>query len=165
MVQYWHRLTSPIPRNSSPPPIPLPDAADAEVSITGWERRVRKRFNYAEPKLNTCALCTTPSRIYRIPSHRMMRKPAPDETCVVAGLPRRRHTTVTKRRRKSRSRLLAEDSEESDGAQADEEPLAWSGVGTTDLAKVDTRRRNAVVSTSRRSLIEDVEGRQHSMLV
>ena len=46
----------PTPRNSSPPPIPLPGAvaADAEASMTGRERRVRKSINYAEPKLNTC---------------------------------------------------------------------------------------------------------------
>jgi hypothetical protein len=44
----------PTPRNSSPPPIPLPGSADAEASTTGRERRVRKSINYAEPKLNTC---------------------------------------------------------------------------------------------------------------
>jgi hypothetical protein len=44
----------PTPRNSSPPPIPLPGAADAEASMTGREWRVRKSVNYAEPKLNTC---------------------------------------------------------------------------------------------------------------
>src|ERR1700761_2519404 len=41
------------PHNSSPPPIPLP-IADAEESMIGRERLVRKNINYAEPKLNTC---------------------------------------------------------------------------------------------------------------
>jgi hypothetical protein len=73
---------------------------------------------------------------------------------------------VTERRRKSRPRLPVDDDEESDGAQADEEPLAGSRV-RTGLANVDTRRRSAgvVTTTSRRSLIEDDEGRRHSMLV
>jgi hypothetical protein len=73
---------------------------------------------------------------------------------------------VTERRRKSRPRLPVDDDEESDGAQADEEPLAGSRV-RTGMANVDTRRRSAVVvtTTSRRSLIEDDEGRRHSMLV
>jgi hypothetical protein len=72
--------------------------------------------------------------------------------------------TVTERRRKSRPRLPVDDDEESDGAQADEEPLAGSRMRTS-LANIDTRRRSAVVSASRRSLIEDDEGRRHSMLV
>ena len=72
--------------------------------------------------------------------------------------------TVTERRRKSRPRLPVDDDEESDGAQADEEPLAGSRV-RMGLANVDTRRRSAVVTASRRSLIEDDEGRRHSMLV
>jgi hypothetical protein len=73
---------------------------------------------------------------------------------------------VTERRRKSRPRLPVDDDEESDGAEADEEPLAGSRV-RTGMANVDTRRRSAVVvtTTSRRSLIEDDEGRRHSMLV
>jgi hypothetical protein len=52
----------------------------------------------------------------------------------------------TERRRKSRPRLPIDDDEESDGAQADEEPLAGSRVHT-GLANVDagTRRRSAVV--------------------
>ena len=54
-----------------------------------------------------------------------------------------------------------DDDEESDGAQADEDSLAGS-IGTA-LVSVDTgttRRRSAVVSAaSRRSLIEDDEGR------
>ena len=73
-----------------------------------------------------------------------------------------------RQRRKSRPRLPVDDDEESDGAQADEEPLAGSRV-RTGLVNVDTgltRRRSAVVSSaSRRSLIEDDEGRRHSMLV
>ena len=64
---------------------------------------------------------------------------------------------VTERRRKSRPRLL-------DGAQADEEPLAGSRV-RVGLANVDMRRRSAIVTASRRSLIEDDEGRRHSILV
>jgi hypothetical protein len=52
---------------------------------------------------------------------------------------------------------------------ADEEPLAGSGVCTagTELANVDPSmyRRSVVVSASRRSLIEDHEGCQHSVLV
>ena len=75
-----------------------------------------------------------------------------------------------RQRRKSRPRLPVDDDEESDGAQADEEPLAGSRVRNgTGLVNVDTgttRRRSAVVSSaSRRSLIEDDEGRRHSMLV
>ncbi|KAH9069341.1 hypothetical protein EDB83DRAFT_2374595 [Lactarius deliciosus] len=128
------------PRNSSPPPIPLP-AADAEGSTTGRERRVRRSINYAEPKLNT-----------------KMRKP--DPVAAPAGdIP-----MVTERRRKSRPRLPVDDDEESDGAQADEEPLAGSRV-RVGLANIDARRRSAVVAASRRSLIEDDEGRRHSMLV
>ena len=73
-----------------------------------------------------------------------------------------------RQRRKSRPRLPVDDDEESDGAQADEEPLAGSRV-RTGLVNVDTgttRRRSAVVdSASRRSLIEDDEARRHSMLV
>ena len=69
-------------------------------------------------------------------------------------------TVVTERRlgRKSQPRLPIDDDEESDGAQADEEPLAGSRVRTC-LVNVDTSttcRRSAVVSSaSRRSLIED----------
>jgi hypothetical protein len=72
--------------------------------------------------------------------------------------------TVTERRRKSRPRLPVDEDEESDGAQADEEPLAGSRV-RLGLGNVGTRRRSAVVTASRRSLIEDDEGRRHSMLV
>jgi hypothetical protein len=73
---------------------------------------------------------------------------------------------VTERRRKSRPlRLPIDEEEESDGAQADEEPLAGSRARATGMANVDTRRRSAVVSALRRSLIEDDEGRRHSMLV
>ena len=71
---------------------------------------------------------------------------------------------IAERRRKSRPRLPVDD-DESDGAQADEAPLAGSRV-RTGMANVDTRRRSAVVTTttSLRSLIED-EGRRQSMLV
>jgi hypothetical protein len=72
-------------------------------------------------------------------------------------------TTVTERRRKSRPRPPVDD-DESDGAQADDEPLAGTSV-RAGLSNVDMRRRSAVVSVSRRSFIEDDEGRRHSMLV
>jgi hypothetical protein len=68
------------------------------------------------------------------------------------------------RRRKSRPRLPIDDGEDSDGAQADDEPLAETRV-RAGLANVDMRRRSAGISASRRSLIEDDEGRRHSMLV
>ena len=72
---------------------------------------------------------------------------------------------VTERRRNSRPRLPVDDDEESDGAQAEEEPLAGSRV-RTGLVNVDTgttRRRSVVViSVSRRTLIEDDEARRHS---
>ena len=68
------------------------------------------------------------------------------------------------RRRKSRPRLPIDDEEDSDGAQADDEPLVETRV-RAGLANVDMRRRSAVISASRRSLIEDDEGRRHSMLV
>ncbi|KAH9958510.1 hypothetical protein BGW80DRAFT_1184659 [Lactifluus volemus] len=147
----------PTPRNSSPPPIPIP-TAEPEASTTSRERRVRKSINYAEPKLNT-----------------KMRKPDP------LPAPMRRESSqlplvdnprssledtpaITERRRKSRPRLPLDDDEESDGAQADDEPLPGSRV-RAGLANVDMRRRSSVVSSSRRSLIEDDEGRRHSMLV
>jgi hypothetical protein len=72
-------------------------------------------------------------------------------------------TTVTERRRKSRPRPPVDD-DVSDGAQADDEPLAGTSVRAV-LSNVDMRRRSAVVSASRRSFIEDDEGRRHSMLV
>jgi hypothetical protein len=73
---------------------------------------------------------------------------------------------VTECQRKSRPlRLPVDDDKESDGAHADEEPLAASRVRTTGLANVDTRRKSTVVSASWQSLIEDDEGRRHSMLV
>jgi hypothetical protein len=72
-------------------------------------------------------------------------------------------TASTERRRKSRPRPPLDD-EESDGAQADDEPLVETRV-RANLANVDMRRRSAVISASRRSLIEDDEGRRHSMLV
>ncbi|KAN0131166.1 hypothetical protein V8E53_011058 [Lactarius tabidus] len=106
----------------------------------------------AEPKLNT-----------------KMRKPDPVPTQMKrassGGSQDDDIPMVTERRRKSRPlRLPIDDDDESDGAQADEEPLAGSRV-RTGLTNVDTRRRSAVVSASRRSLIEDDEGRRHSMLV
>jgi hypothetical protein len=42
----------PTPRNSSPPPLPLPPA-ELDAPTIARERRVRKSVNYAEPKLNT----------------------------------------------------------------------------------------------------------------
>ena len=63
---------------------------------------------------------------------------------------------VAERRRKSRARFPVYDDEESDSAQADEEPLMGSRALTTVLADVDasTLQRRAVVSISRRSLTE-----------
>ena len=144
--------------------------------MTGRERRVRKSINYAEPKLNTCV--TTPSPLsnysnalqqkdaqtrssgaHAIEAHVVGRFSQDDNIPMVA---------TERQRRKSRPRLPVDDDEESDGAQADEEPLAGSKV-RTGLANVDTgttRRRSAVVSSaSRRSLIEDDEACRHSMLV
>jgi hypothetical protein len=72
---------------------------------------------------------------------------------------------VAERRRKSRPWLPVDDDEESDGAQADEKPLVGSKARTAGMANVDTRRRSAVVSRSRRSSIEDNEGRRRSVLV
>jgi hypothetical protein len=71
---------------------------------------------------------------------------------------------LRRRRRKSRPQLSIADNLESDGAQADEGLLTESRAR---LANVDTgtQWQSAVVSTSRRSLIEDDEGRRHSMLV
>jgi hypothetical protein len=144
----------------------------------GRERRVRKSINYAEPKLNTCVsdaacpciLVSDPPWPY----NRKMRKPDPMtgvKRASSGGLPDDNARalpsdipTVTERRRKSRPRLPVDEDEESDGAQADEEPLAGSRV-RLGLGNVDTRRRSAVVTASRRSLIEDDEGRRHSMLV
>ena len=66
---------------------------------------------------------------------------------------------VTERQRKSRLRLPVYNSLESDGEQIDEEPLVNLETGTT-------LRRSAVVSNaSRRCLIENDQGRRHSMLV
>ena len=60
---------------------------------------------------------------------------------------------ITERRRKSRSRLPVDDVEESDGAQAEEGPLAGSRV-RTGMANVDTRRRSGD-TTSRAAAISD----------
>jgi hypothetical protein len=130
----------PTPRNSSPPPIPLP-VADAEASTTGRERRVRKSVNYAEPKLNTCFfLSILQSTSYlTFGLYRKMRKPDPVTQVKRSSSGGFLHAAaaadadilmVTERRRKSRPRLPVDDDEESDGAQADEEPLAGSRVRT-----------------------------------
>ena len=66
---------------------------------------------------------------------------------------------VTERQRKSRLRIPVYDNLKGDGEQADEEPLANLESGTT-------LRRSAVVSNaSRRCLIENDQGRRHSMHV
>ena len=134
----------------------------------------RGRVNYAEPKLNTCVCYSVILLSDLTVFNRKMRKPDPvtqvkrsssggflhaaaAATAQAADVP-----MITERRRKSRPRLPVDDDEESDGAQADEEPLAGSRV-RTGMANVDTRRRSAVVTTT--SLIEDDEGRRHSMLV
>ena len=75
---------------------------------------------------------------------------------------------ATERRRKSQPRLPVDDDEESDGAQADEEPLAGSRVrmGLVNIDTGTTRRQSTVVSSaSRRFLIEDDETHRRSMLV
>jgi hypothetical protein len=83
------------------------------------------------------------------------------ETRVVRRLTRRVHAHGHGTLTQIVSRLPVDDDNESDGAQADEEPLAGSRVHTdAGLANVDTWRRSAVVSTSRRSLVEDDEGRR-----
>ncbi|KAF8264669.1 hypothetical protein EI94DRAFT_1805554 [Lactarius quietus] len=122
----------PTPRNSSPPPIPLP-GADVDASTMGRERRVRKSVNYAEPKLNT-----------------KMRKPDPetqvkrtssggsDETVRPAPA-----GAITERRRKSRPRLPIDDDEECDGAQADEEPLLDRGACNARAYRTSTRADEA----------------------
>jgi hypothetical protein len=149
----------PTPRNSSPPPIPILPA-EPDASAVGRERRVRKSINYAEPKLNTKMRKPDPA------PHLLKRTPSGSQPPSGEN-PRpflEDTITVTERRRKSRPRPLLDDDDESDGAQADDEPLAGTSV-RTGLSNVDMRRRSAVVSASRRSLIEDDEGRRHSMLV
>jgi hypothetical protein len=71
---------------------------------------------------------------------------------------------ITERRRKAHPRLPVND-EGNNGSQVDEGPLVGSRVCTTGLANVNTRLRSEVVSASGLSLIEDDEGRRHSMLV
>ena len=101
-----------------------------------------------------------------------MRKPDPVTNVVKrtlsGGFPQDhdKPVVVTERRRKSRLRLPVDNDEESDGAQADEEPLAGSRVRIvtgTRLVNVDTgttRRWSAVMSSaSRRPLIEKDKGR------
>ena len=67
---------------------------------------------------------------------------------------------VTERRRKLRPWLPVDDDEESDGAQADEDSRVRIGTALVNVDTGTTRRRSAVVSAaSRRSLIEDDEGR------
>ena len=58
---------------------------------------------------------------------------------------------AAERWRKSRPRFPVYDDEESDSAQADEEPLTGSRARTTSLADIDasTLQRRAVVSISR----------------
>jgi hypothetical protein len=160
------------PRNSSPPTNTSPGVADASASTTGRERRIRKSINYAETeaqhvRIQSIIPCSHPTH-----SHRNMRKP----DSVPTQLKRTSSSSgssqdddkpmVSERRRKSRPlRLPVDDDEESDGARADEEPLAGSRARTTGLVNVDMRRRSGDMSASRRSLIEDDEGRRHSMFV
>ena len=143
------------------------NAACARVSITPSPSSTRAYLTFSPflPLLQLfSALC------------RKMRKPDPVPSSVkrissASQLPQGENprslledtTASTERRRKSRPRLPLDD-EESDGAQADDEPLVETRV-RAGLANVDMRRRSAVVSASRRSLIEDDEGRRHSMLV
>jgi hypothetical protein len=105
-----------------------------------------------------------------LPPHSTMHKPDPVPTQLKrassGGSQNDDIPMVTECQRKSRPlRLPVDDDKESDGAHADEEPLAASRVRTTGLANVDTRRKSTVVSASWQSLIEDDEGRRHSMLV
>ncbi|KAI0294664.1 hypothetical protein B0F90DRAFT_1755372 [Multifurca ochricompacta] len=161
----------PTPRNSSPPPIPIPTAAEPEVStMMGRERRVRKSINYAEPKLNTKMRkpdpgpAPIPAPVRRTSS--TFQPPSEDNLNARSSLEDSSLPAVTERRRKPRPRLPVDDDEESDGAQADDEPFAGGSRMRGLTSNVDTRRRSAVVSSvSRRSLIEDDEGRRHSMLV
>ncbi|KAI9449186.1 hypothetical protein F5148DRAFT_1248544 [Russula earlei] len=133
------------PRNSSPPPISLP-AVEPDAPTIGRERRVRKSINYAEPKLNT--------KMRKPDSMPPIKRTSSPSQPFLEGDPRSSldsTVTVTERRRKSRPRFLVDD-DESDGAQADDEPL------------VGTKVRAGLVHADR-SLIEDDEGRRHSMLV
>jgi hypothetical protein len=112
---------------------------------------------YAEPKLNTCFFIhATPIIVSDALFYRKMCKPDPvtqlkrlssggflqAEAAADADI-----TMVMEQRRKSRLRLPFDDDEESNVAQADEEPLARSRV-RTGLANVDTRRRSGVVVTA-----------------
>ena len=62
---------------------------------------------------------------------------------------------VTERRRKSQPRLPVDDDEKSDGAQADEEPLAGSRLcmGLVNVDTGATRRRSAVESSASKRLM------------
>jgi hypothetical protein len=71
---------------------------------------------------------------------------------------------VTERRGQARPQLPIDEEEAAIAHRRKEEPLAGSRM-RTGLANVDTRRQSAVVATSRRSLIEDDEGRRHSRLM
>jgi len=109
-------------------------------------------INYAEPKLNTKMRKPDPMTVVK----RALSGDDNPRPSTHADIP-----TTTERRRKSLPRLPVEDDEESDGAQADEEPLAGSR-GPADLANVDPQRREC--GSDRLAAISD-RGRRHSMLV
>jgi hypothetical protein len=168
LVPHRHRLTT-LHR-----PIPVPHQYCSQVWRTpSHQRRAGTACTQEHPPRRAEAqhartLCSTSSLYltHSFPiSYRKMCGPDP----VTAVLTQKKRAssgasqdnaipTVSERRPKSRARLPVDDDNESDGAQAYEEPLAGSRVCATGLANVDTLRRSAVVSVSRRSLIED-EGR------
>jgi hypothetical protein len=145
-----------------------PVAADAEASTRAGNAACARASSRSSTRAFQCSTLSshlthpphTERRVDLIPVPTQLRRASP------GGSQDDDIPMVTEIRRKSRPlRLPVDDDEGSDGAQADEEPLAGSRVRTTGLANVDTRRRSAVMSASRRSLIEDDEGRRHSMLV
>ncbi|GBE82871.1 hypothetical protein SCP_0412580 [Sparassis crispa] len=150
------------PRTSSPPPA----AASEAEPVGGRERRVRKSINYAEPKLNTkmrkpdagpstskrastssgegSALRASPEAPAQDPP------PAPDPGAV--------------RRKKSRARMLSEDGEESEGAQADAEfgGLRAAGSGWVNM---EGRRRSVQSGSGSLRRVEGDDARRHSLAV
>ncbi|KAN0131860.1 hypothetical protein V8E53_010388 [Lactarius tabidus] len=107
------------------------------ASTTDRERSVRRSVNYAEPKPNT--LRDHPTQV-KCASSGGSQAPTDNNIAI-----------VSERRRKWVRLRLPVDDKESDIAQSDEESLAGSRVRTTGLANVNTQRRSAVVSASRRS--------------
>ena len=163
----------PTPCNSSPPPIPLPECGpDRCRSVDdgpGMEERQLRRAKahnvayHVHPPISLSNVFTTEryANPIQCPTTHVMKRRSLGRFLDIP-------MVVTERRRISRPRLPVDDDEESDGAQAHEEPLAGSRVrtGLVNVNTGTTSRRSAVVSgASRRSLIEDDEARRHSMLV